>query len=292
MISLPLNSSRDLPSQCTSALVGRRIALQLTLPDEQHLYTALAGRWRNASGSAALLLSQLRQMQATASIRGKFMPKPALETLKTLIYAATETFDLYDKYFPEVLKRGRSRSEVKAIQIYKNRIDRLRDPVATMCNRLKHNSREIVSAQIVSETTDQTTFVYRINAAYGGVQRADAVVHRDGGFTSIERTLHEIIHGLLRADYKAGELVRQLSDNCDQPIELKGLANLGLSRLLDDLGGQVPIVAASESNRFYGLAVVGNDLLLKRVEADKVPEPTTRTMLMTVDEVARSIDLI
>lgn len=292
MIKMPLNASRDLPSQFTRALVGRRIALQLTKPDEVHPYTALAGRWRNASGSAALLLSQLRQMQATASIRGDFMPKPALETLKTLIYAATETFDLYDKYFPEVLKRGRSRSEAKAIQNYKDGIDRLRDPVATMCNRLKHHSREIVSAQVVSEATGQITFVYRINAAYGGVQRADAVVHRDGGFASIERTLHEITHGLLRADYKAGELVRQLSDNCDQPIELNGLSNLGLSGFLDDLGGHVPTVATSESNRFDGLAVVKNDVLLKRAKAAKVPEPTTRTMIMTVDEVARSIEVI
>jgi hypothetical protein len=291
-LKLSLNSNRDLPSQFTNALNGRRIELQAGNADQMHPYTALAACWRKTSGPATELWGQLRQMQVMATTGKEFAPELALAALKNLIYSATETFDFYYRAIPAQLMQGRSRAESKLIRDYEGGIKRLRDPVGMMCNRMKHGSREIVAAKIVSESTGKATFVYRINAAYDGVQKADTAVHRDGGFLSIERTLHEIIHGLLRADYKAGELVLQLSETAAPPIELNGLLNLGLAGLLDELAGRPPIVADSESNRFNGVEVEGDEVRLIRVAADKVPEPTIRTMIVTADEVARSVQVI
>jgi hypothetical protein len=291
-VKLSLTTDRDLPSQFTNALTGRRIDLPLTEPDDVHPYTALAVRWRDVSQSATALLKEFRLLQAAALAGDSFAPKPASTALKTLIYNATETIDLYDKYIPKLLKHGRIKPEEKAIKVYKDGVDRLRTPIATICNRMKHNGRDIVMCQIRSEATQQTTFVYRVNAAYGDVQRADEVVHLDGEHVSIERTLHEVVHSLLRADYEASKLVLQLAENCDQPIELKGLSKLGLAGFLDELGRYIPFVASSEPNRFDGITVKGNELFLTRRKAARVPEPTSRQMYAIVDEVARSIKLI
>lgn len=54
----------------------------------------------------------------------------------------------------------------------------------------------------------------------------------------------------------------------------------------------MPIVALSETSRFDGVTRDGDDIVLTRVTAQKVPEPTTRTMRMVVDEVARKMQLI
>lgn len=291
MIELPLNENRDLRSVFANALVGRRVDLGGEEGDEVHLYTAIAIRWRKVSEAATLLLDEIRRLQKTSASSKNYDDRAISEALRTLIYVATETFDLYTQTIPKRLARGRNKTEVKLVRAYESAVKRLRHPVALMCNRMKHDCREIVTGQFVSEATGETTFVYRINTTHGGVQLADRQVHNQIGFASFERTLHEIVHGLLRADVTAGELVGTLSDNCDLPIELNGPSALGLARVLKGLTETSPIVALSEPGRFDGVQLNGDKAFLVRVAARKVPEPTKRTMRAVVDEVARSIQI-
>lgn len=286
MIELPPNSARDLPSLFTRALVGRQIDLGSEKPDEVHLYTALAACWRKGSETATSLLRELRQLQASPLTGNRYEGGTVSQAMSALIYAATEVFDFYYQTVPRRLEVGRGRSEVQRIREYQSTVKRLRDPIALMCNRMKHQYREIVTGRIVSQVTGDVTFVYRINVARGGIQVPGPDVHRNGGFASVERTLHEIIHGLLRADSKAGELVGALSNNCEPAIELKGPSSLGLTYVLDALRDRPPIVAHSEPGRFDGVQVLAEKAVLTRVHAHKVAEPTTRTMKITIDEAA------
>jgi hypothetical protein len=291
MFALSRNPDRDLPSLFTRALAGRRIDLGGGKPAEVHLYTALAACWRKGSETAATLLSELRKLQATSPASKNYDEGPVPQALRALIYAATEAFDLYHQTIPKRLEGGRGRPEVQRIREYQAAVKRLRDPVSLMCNLMKHQYREIVTGRIVSQVTGEATFVYRINVAHGGIQVPDRDVHRAGGFASVERTLHEIVHGLLRADVKAGELVRALSDNHGLAIELKGPSSLGLAGVLDGLDERTPTVAHSEPGLFDGVQVLADQVLLTRVSARKVAEPTTRTMKITVDEAAPSVQV-
>lgn len=292
MIELSLNADRDLPSAFTRALVGRCINLDGDEKlEEVHLYTALATSWRKGSEAATLLVGELRQLQATSSASKNYDERGVSQALKTLIYAATEVFDLYHQTIPKKLEVGRGKTEVKLIRTFQGIVKRFRDPVSMMCNRMKHDYREILTGRFVSEITGETTYVYRINAAYGSVQMADQKVHRDTGFASFERTLHEIVHGLLRADFKAGDLVGTLSDNHSLAIELKGPSSLGLARVLETLGDGLPTVAYSEPGQFDGVQLHADKAVLTRVTARKVPESTRRTMKAIVDEAAPSVQV-
>ena len=292
MIELTLNVNRDLPSVFTRALVGRCINLDGDEKlEEVHLYTALATSWRKGSEAATLVVDELRQLQATSSASKSYDERGVSQALKTLIYAATEVFDLYHQTIPKQLEGGRDKTEVKLIRTYQGIVKRFRDPVAMMCNRMKHGYREILTGRFVSEVTGETTYVYRINAAYGRVQMADQKVHRDTGFASFEKTLHEIVHGLLRVDFKAGELVGALSDNYNLGIELKGPSSLGLARVLEALGESPPTVAYSEPGQFDGVQLRADKAVLTRVTARKVREPTRRTMKAIVDEAALSVQV-
>jgi|GEM_PF-2776283 len=291
MIALSRNPDRDLPSLFARALAGRRIDLEGGKPTEVHLYTALATCWRNSSETAYTLLSELRRLQATSLGENNYDQGTVPQALRALIYAATEAFDLYRQTIPNRLEGGRGRSEVRLIRAYQASVKRLRDPVSQMCNLMKHQYREIVTGRIVSQVTGEATFVYRINVAHSGVQVPDRDVHREGGFASVERTLHEIVHGLLRADAKAGELISALSDNYSLAVELKGLSGLGLVGVLDGLGDRTPIVAYSEPGLFDGVQVLAEQILLTRVSARKIAEPTIRTIQITVDEAAPSVQV-
>jgi hypothetical protein len=160
MIELKLNSKRDLPSQLTANLVGRQVDLQPRGHDGVHPYTALNSLWRRASKSALALAEQIRLMQAEVSIdaNATVTIAPAAASLKALIYDATELFDFYHQGVAHVLECGRQKSEKKIIRDYQTGIKRLRDPVALMCNRMKHDYREIVSGWFISETTGRATF--------------------------------------------------------------------------------------------------------------------------------------
>ena len=292
MITLSLNPNRDLSSQFARALEGRRIDLDGGTPDEVHLHTSLAIRWRKMSEAATALLRELRQLRSTSSGGNNYDEGHAPQALKLLIYSATEAFDLYHQTIPKRLEKGRGRSEVKLIGHYREAVKRLRDPVAMICNRMKHEYREIVMGRITSQMTGETTFVYRLNVAHGGVQLPDRVVHRESGFASLERTLHEIVHGLLRADFNAGELVSTLSDNYNAAIELKVPSSLGLVFVLEGLGDRTPTVAHSEPGQFDGVQVLEDKAFLTRIRARKVAEPTARTMKTTIDEGALSVQLL
>jgi hypothetical protein len=291
MIVLPFNADRDLPSMFTRALAGRCIDIDSCKTDEVHIYTALAACWRKGSEAATVLLHELENLEAAPSTAGSFDERPVSQALRGLIYVATEAFDLYHQAIPKQLEGRRGKKEIQQIRGYQASVKRFRDPIALMCNRMKHDYREIVMGRIVSQATGERTFVYRINVARGGVQVADRDMHRQGGFASFERTLHEIVHGLLRADFKAFELVRSLSDNHSLPIELKGPSSLGLAYVLETLGSRTPTVAQSEPGLFDGVQVLVDRAVLTRISAKKVPEPTLRTMNATIDEVAPSLQV-
>lgn len=293
MIRLHLDDEGDVPSQLTRALHGRRIALapQAGQEPKPHPYTALASTWRATAQAAHEASSALWEIEASGP-EVNFAPEALIRTLKALIYAATETFDFYIGALPKQLEHGRSKAEKRLIHDYKAGVKRVRDPIARMCNLMKHDFRELVAARFVSRVDGAMTFVYRLNVGQNGLQRADAAVHGEVGFTSVEKTLHEILHGLLRADSNAAALVSKLSDNHDQPIELAGPTRLRLSRLLTGLGHRTPRVASTESAKFDGVLFDGEDLVLKRVTANKIFEPTERTMQITVDEAALSAELM
>lgn len=291
MIRLSLNADGDLPSQLTTALRGRSIDLGSDQDDAPHAYTALAACWRKVSGAGSQALAELRRLQAEG-VNGRFEPKTLTQDLGALIYAATETFDFYIAAFPKRLEVGRPKTEVRLIRDYQSKVKRLRDPIALMCNRMKHDYREIIGGRIVSEQASLMTFVYRLNTAYGEVQRGDSDVHGKIGFASVERALHEILHGLLRADYNAARLVEALEDNQGPAIGLAGLTRLGLSSVLEGLSQRPLTVASTEPALFDGIAREGGEVVLTRVAARKVPEPTRRMMRLTVDEVAHSADLM
>lgn len=162
---------------------------------------------------------------------------------------------------PKRLESGRLKSEVRLIRDYQSRVKRLRDPIALMCNRMKHHYREIVGGRIVSEQVGMVTLIYRLNGAYGEVQRGDSDVHGKIGFASVERALPEILHGLLRADYNAARLVEALEDNQERAIELAGLARLGLSSVLKGLSQRPLTVASTEPARFDGIAREGGEIV-------------------------------
>jgi hypothetical protein len=291
MISLPLNDNRDLPSHLCSALAGRRINLDGGKANNVHLYTALATRWRNVARCAARLLSDLRRLQAAPASESQLDDTEIIASLTAFIYASTEALDLYHQTLPSRLEDKRTKSEVKSIRAYQGSVKRFRDPIAQICNSMKHEHRSILAARLVSIASGQVVFVYRINTVRNGVQVPDARVHKGEGFASFERTLHEILHALLRTDHLAGELVSTLSDNNQVAIDLKGSQNLGLADILADLGRRRPIVALAEPGRFDGIEIHGSAVSLARVTADKLPEPTRRTVRFTVDEVARRVDL-
>lgn len=291
MIRLSLNVDGDLPSQLTTALRGRCIDLGSEQEDGPHPYTALAACWRKVSGAGSQALVELQRLQAEG-LNGPFDAKPMAQDLKALIYSATETFDFYHAALPKRLEVSRPKSEDRLIRDYRSSVKRLRDPIALMCNRMKHDYREIVGGRIVSQQAGMATFVYRLNTAYGEVQRADREVHGKVGFASVERALHEILHGLLRADHNAARLIEALEDNQESAIELAGLKQLGLSSVLEGLSQRPLTVASTEPALFDGIAREGGEIVLTRVAARKVPEPTRRTMQLTVDEVARSADLM
>lgn len=291
MIRLSLNADGDLPSQMTTSLRGRCIDLGPDQKDTPHSYTALAACWRKVSSTGSQALIELRRLQAEGP-DGLFESKAMTQDLGALIYAATETFDFYHAALPKRLEVDRPKIEVRLIRDYQSRVKRLRDPIALMCNRMKHHYREIIGGRIVSERGSMATFVYRLNAAYGDIQRGDSDVHGKIGFASVERALHEILHGLLRADHNAARLIDALEDNQERAIELSGLERLGLSSILDGLSQRPLTVASTEPALFDGIAREGGEIVLTRVAARKVPEPTRRTMRLTVDEVARSADLM
>ncbi len=291
MIRLSLNVDGDLPSQLTTALRGRCIDLGSDQEDGPHPYTALAACWRKVSGAGSQALVELHRLQAEG-LNGPFDAKPMTQDLKALIYSATETFDFYHAALPKRLEVSRPKSEDRLIRDYRSGVKRLRDPIALMCNRMKHDYREIVGGRIVSQQAGMATFVYRLNTAYGEVQRGDSEVHGKVGFASVERALHEILHGLLRADHNAARLIEALEDNQERAIELAGLKQLGLSSVLEGLSQRPLTVASTEPALFDGIAREGGEIVLTRVAARKVPEPTRRKMQLTVDEVARSADLM
>jgi hypothetical protein len=289
MIALPLNQDRDLTSSFTGALTGRRIDLDGENPDAVHLYTALSIGWRKGSEAATALLRELKRLQATSPSAKTYDGNTIALALRVFIYSATEIFDLYNQTIPKRLERARCKSEIKLIRDYQAVVKRLRDPVAKMCNLMKHDHREISTCRIVSESTGDMTFVYRINVSKRGVQLPDQDVHGKTGFSSIEKTFHEILHGLLRADYRAAELVHELSDNCNLAISLKGATNLGLAGIFEGLGRNHPIIASSESGRFDGVQVAHNEVVVMRIRATKVLEPTIRMFHAVIDEVAPSV---
>lgn len=293
MIILPLDAEHDVPSQLTRALRGRRVAIAARDGQEAkpHLYTALATTWRASVEGANETIVALREIEASGP-EVNFAPEALMRALKALIYAATETFDFYIGVLPGQLEHGRSKAERRLIQEYRAGVKRVRDPTARMCNLMKHNFRELVAARFVSLADGAMTFVYRLNVAQDGLQRADTAVHGEIGFTSVEKTLHEIIHGLLRVDSNAAVLVDKLSDNHDQLIELAGPTRLRLAGLLAQLCHRTPRVASTESSKFDGVRFDGESLVLTRVTADKLAEPTERTMHITVDEAALSAELM
>jgi hypothetical protein len=288
---LAKNENGDLPSQLTVRLRGRSIDIGADADGAPHPFTALSTRWRKVSEAAGRTLTELSLAQA-AGPDGEFEPAALTHALAELIYAATEAFDFYGADLPSRLMGGRAKTEVRLIRAYQASVKRLRDPVSLMCNRMKHGYREIRGGRIVSQRTGAMTLVYRLNTSHGGVQRADVDVHGKVGFASVERTLHEILHGLLRADQNAADLVDGLSDNGVDEISLSGIGNLGLTAVLSGLTRTTPTVASSEPARFDGIVAHDRAVVLTRVTAAKVPEPTRRNISMRVDEVARSIDLI
>lgn len=291
MIDLALSPSGDLASALTTALSGRAIDVVVGRQNDVHFFTAVAGAWRKVSRSASELVTELRQAEGLVHTQVAAEARPLQAALKVFLYDATEVFDLYQQAIAKRLEPGRSKAEIRAIRDYQATAKRLRDPVALMCNKLKHDHREIGSCLILSRDTALSTWVFRITAAYGGLQTADKDVHRASGFISYERLLHEVVHGLLRVDHNAGLLVNGLSDNASETIALRGVSSLGLEEVLADLGNRKPVCASSEPGRIDGLEVSGRSLKLCRLEVVRVPEPTKRMMSATVDEVARELQM-
>ena len=127
VIRLALTPDNDLPSQLTIALRGRAIDLAPENEDQPHLYTGLAAGWRGMADAAGEALGELRKLQATEPDVG-FDPAAARRTLKALIYAATEVFDLYHQAVPKQLERGRGKAELQAIRGYQAGVNSV-DPI-------------------------------------------------------------------------------------------------------------------------------------------------------------------
>lgn len=291
MIELALSPSGDLASALTTALSGRAIDVGAGRRDDVHPFTAIAGAWRKVSRSANELLSELRKAQTLARTQESVEAGPLQVALKALLYDATEVYDLYQQAIPKRLEQGRSKADLRSIRDYRGSAKRLRDPVALMCNKLKHDHREVGSCLILSRDTALSTWVFRITAAYGTLQTADKEIHREGGYISYERFLHEVVHGLLRVDHNAGLLIKGLSDNAEEPIALRGVSALGIGDVLADLGNRKPVCASSEPGRIDGLEISSHGLMLCRLQVIRVPEPTRRMMSATVDEVARDLQM-
>lgn len=291
MIQRPLLASGDLSSTFTTALTGRAIALMGEDPNEIHPNTAVAATWRKVSGATKNLLSELRRLEGMGSNRGSADPSPIQTALKAVLYDATEAFDLYQQAIPKRLEAGRPKKEVEAIRAHQAAGKRLRSPFALMCNRLKHDHREIGTCLIRSRDTGASTWVFRIAANYGDLQTADRDIHPKVGFISYERILHEVMHGLLRIDHSAGQLVSSLADNVSEAITLAGSSPLGLADVLSDIGQRRPVCATDEPGLIDGIRVAGQVVDLARIVVTKVPEPTQRTMSARADEVARNIQM-
>jgi hypothetical protein len=277
MITLSLTAAQDLPCQLTAALAGRRLDLGGINPDDIYLYPALATGWAKVSEAATQLAHELTRLHAAAAPGHPYDEGDAPLALKALIYAATEVLNLYCKNLPKILPRARERPECQQIRAYHDSVNRLRNPIALMFNRMQNNYCEIITSQITSKVSGDTTFVYRLHIR-GEVPPPDERVSRKEGFISFQRTLHDILHALLRTDAEAAALVRVLTDNAATPIKRKGIQALGLAPMLAFLRDRPPIVAYPEPTRFRGLVVTADTVVVDYVTATKLPDPVKRTL--------------
>lgn len=291
MIVLNRTDDGDLISQLILRLSKHAVAVPISSQDDVHIQTAVAVAWRNASQSAWHVREALKQLRAEFAAGGSLKPAPLQLAMTTFIHAADEAFELYGKRLERRLWVDRQKPDQMLIKKYRDTVNRLGKPTAIICNHMKHRNRELATGVFVSERTGETVVVYRVTAHYCDLQDADRIIHKHSPVFSYDRSFHEILHALLRVDYAAGELIAHLSENCSPGI-VTAPWSLGLTAILDSLGGADPWLASSETTRFDGLQVAKGSVTLCRLEGRRVPEPTKRTMNSTVDAIARSVQLM
>lgn len=291
MIILERTGAGDLETRLIAALATRGVAVPITDRDDVHIQSAVAATWRRISEAASDVDESLADVRTRFQTDGTFHPRVLQLAMQRFVYEAAETFELYGKRLGFRLSVDRSRPELARVNKYLETVRRLGGPTAIMCNHMKHKNRELDSGIFVSERTGELALVYRVTAQYASGQNSDRLVHKDGPVTSYWKSLHEILHRLLRVDHAAGELIGGLSENGSIAVA-SASSPLGLVGVIDRLAAVPAALASSESTRFDGLEIGQETVSLVRIEGQRVPEPTRRTMNSVVDPVSLSIQLM
>lgn len=291
MITLERTSAGDLETRLIRALATRSVAVPTTDRDDVHIQTAVATSWRRTSEAAGDVEEALADLRTKFRAGETFQPRALQVAMKRFIYEAAETFELYGKRLGFRLSLGRSKPDLAYIKHYLETAKRLGAQTAIVCNHMKHKDRELNTGVFVSERTGDTAVVYRVTAQYAEGQASDRAIHKDGPVTSYWKSLHEILHRLLRVDHAAGEVIIRLSENSPAGVT-SASSTLGLARAIEKLATAPLSLASSESTQFDGLEIQRETITLARIGGQRVSEPTRRTMSSTVDPVSRSIQLM
>jgi hypothetical protein len=212
-----------------------------------------------------------------------------LDGFRNFIYVATEAFDVYYQLIPHRLKMNATKLDKKKINSFVQICKRLRDPTALLCNKFKHGSRQLFLTSAFSPITGAGSLGYMVARYRGGDSLiCDDEVHKQPERSvTFRRKLHEVVHALLRVDYNAAFLIRDIRDNSS--IECLPIAlTFAMGNAMDRLVG-IPVYAVSnEPQMFDGLDIHNQRVTLARVRAIKLADPTRRTTTIRADGVTRS----
>lgn len=255
------------------------------------LHRAVLVHWREVFDAALRVKDDISIQCDIGTADSFYDDKSIRRSLREFIYHSTEAFDLYTSTVVNILKNGRSEQEVKLIKGFLNSASKRRKHVAMLCNALKHDHKTLATCKFVSEKDGASTIVFRIDDIRNGVQSPDCIIHNREKHFTIERIMHEVLHGLLKTDFKAAELVQQLPDNSDTEISEKGDTSVDIRKLIRLMSIAPTRVSSQEPKQFWGLKCHNDRICLDRISGRVIGEPTRRTMTTIPDETALSVKL-
>lgn len=275
------------PSFMTAAN-SRKIDLSSSNLNEVHPFQALGPAWIRVIHSLGNFSDKLQIMEMHLHTKPRPDSASLLNEFRSLIYSATELFDIYSQLIPNRLGINRGRNEQKLIKKYATSCKRLRNPTAILCNKFKHGSRQLALTSVVSDVSGHGCFGFMVTAYRDGdaLVRDEDVHKRPESSAAFRKRVNEIVHALLRVDYNASLLLGKLSEN--SPTELTPPSEpLIPSKLVAEFTDIVVYMSADEGLMFDGLELEGAALFLTRKAGIILPDPSRRTTTLQGDGVTR-----
>ncbi|MES1973329.1 MAG: hypothetical protein V4472_12800 [Pseudomonadota bacterium] len=231
--------------------------------EEPHPLQLIPARWRAFTDPFTTFVDDLAATESASDPDGKAL----IESLRRVIYDATEIFDCYASMLPDRVKPG-SKAERDALNEYRSSAKRLRAFAALLCNRCKHASAQLQFLWARSTVNGVTggrllVSVYRDGTA---LLRDDQIHNGKMAGIGLVRLAQELAHNLLRIDRAAAALIRSLADR-GVPALPEVQAEVPLGAALQRLASLQASRHSDESALHYGLRFADQTLELARVSA-------------------------